>query len=155
LSSSQLHKAESSKSINLTPPGSNPPSTSTKHKRTGSLDNSNIFRTPKHARDIHESIKYLDHLTRDQRNILQKAKKALGQLTAEQAKLQAANGRLKNQLEELKSKKRKKKITVDPNTLFANVDGIKKALEEASKTKAEAEARKPQGPAKKATTLGN
>jgi hypothetical protein len=34
-------------------------------------------------------------------------------------------------------------VTVDPNTLFANVDGIKKALGEA-----EAEARKPQGAAK-------
>jgi transposase-like protein len=32
----------------------------------------------KHPRDIHESIKQLDNLTRDQRNIFQKAKKALG-----------------------------------------------------------------------------
>jgi TPP-dependent trihydroxycyclohexane-1,2-dione (THcHDO) dehydratase len=46
------------------------------------------------------------------------------------------------------------KIAVDPNTLFANVDGIKKALEEASKAKAEAEGRKPQGVAKKAIALG-
>jgi hypothetical protein len=50
--------------------------------------------------------------------------------------------------------KQKLKISVDPNTLFANVDGIKTALEEASKAKAEAEGRKPQGVAKKAITLG-
>jgi hypothetical protein len=45
--------------------------------------------------------------------------------------------------------KRKLKFAVDPNTLFANVDGIKKALEEASEAKAEAERRVPQGVAKK------
>jgi hypothetical protein len=33
--------------------------------------------------------------------------------------------------------KRELKIAVDPNTLFANVDGIKKALEEASEAKAD------------------
>jgi hypothetical protein len=59
------------------------------------------------------------------------------------------NRRLGNQLEEVKSMKRKLKISVDLNTLFANVDVIKKALEEASKAKAEAEGRKPQGVAKK------
>jgi hypothetical protein len=48
------------------------------------------------------------------------------------------NRRLGNQLEEVKSIKRKLKIVVDLNTLFENVDGIKKALEEASKIKAEA-----------------
>jgi hypothetical protein len=31
------------------------------------------------------------------------------------------------------------KNAVDPNTLFANVDGIKKALEEASEAEAEAD----------------
>jgi hypothetical protein len=74
--------------------------------------------------------------------MLQKAKKALGQLTNEQAKLQAANRRLENQLE-LQSKKQKSKISVDPSTLFANVDRIKQALEEASQAKVEAEAQKP------------
>jgi hypothetical protein len=50
--------------------------------------------------------------------------------------------------------KRELKISVDPNTLFADVDGIKKALEEASEAKAEAEGRKPQGVAKKIYNLG-
>jgi hypothetical protein len=36
----------------------------------------------------------------------------------------------------VKSTKWKSKITGGPNTLFANVDGIKKAFEEASKAKA-------------------
>jgi hypothetical protein len=62
------------------------------------------------------------------------------------------NRRLGNQLEEVKSVKQKLKITVDLNTLFANADGIKKALEDSSKAKAEG--RKPQGAAKKAITLG-
>jgi hypothetical protein len=49
---------------------------------------------------------------------------------------------------------RKLKIAVDPNTLFPNVDGIKNALEEASKAKAEVEGQKPQGVAKKIYNLG-
>jgi hypothetical protein len=82
LSPSQVHIVNSSKPINPIFPTSNLPSTSTKCKRTGSLDNCNIFRPPKHPRNIHESIYQLENPTRDQRNILQKAKKALGQLTA-------------------------------------------------------------------------
>jgi hypothetical protein len=85
---------------------------------------------------------------------LQKAKKALDQLISEQAKLQVANRRLEHQLEEVQSKKRKPKITVDPNTLFTNAHRIKQALGQASKAKVEAEAQKPQQIATKATTLG-
>jgi hypothetical protein len=50
--------------------------------------------------NIHESIEKLGNLTRDQRTVFQKAKKALGQLTTEKAKLKATNRRLENQLEE-------------------------------------------------------
>jgi hypothetical protein len=57
------------------------------------------------------------------------------------------------QSEELQSNKRKSKITVDPNTLFANVDRIEQALEQATKAKVEAEAQKPQQ-ITNATTLG-
>jgi hypothetical protein len=154
LNPSQVDIVNSSKPTNPIFPSSNLPSTPTNRKRTGSLDNCNIFWTPKHPPNIHDSINQLDNLTRDQRNILQKAKKVPGQLTAKQAKLQVVNRRLGNQLEEVKSMKWKLKIAVDQNTLFVNVDGIKKALEEASEAKAETEGRKPQGVAKKAITLG-
>jgi NAD kinase len=43
-------------------------------------------------------------------------------VTAEQAKLQTINRQLQKQLKEFESNKGKNKITVDPNTLFANVD---------------------------------
>jgi hypothetical protein len=59
------------------------------------------------------TINQLDNLTKDQHAILQKAKKALGQLAAEQTKPQAATRRLENRLEELKSDKQKTKITLD------------------------------------------
>jgi DNA-binding transcriptional regulator GbsR (MarR family) len=48
----------------------------------------------------------------------------------------------------------KTRITVDSNTLFAIVDGIKKVLEEAFKAKIEVEIQKAQEVAKKAKTLG-
>jgi hypothetical protein len=43
------------------------------------------------------------------------------------------------QLDDLGSKQKKKKIAEDPNTLFANVEGIKLSLDEAAKAKAEAD----------------
>jgi hypothetical protein len=50
--------------------------------------------------------------------------------------------------------KRKLTIAVGLNTLFPTVDGINKALEEPSKTNAEAAGRKPQGVAKNSYNFG-
>ena len=69
-------------------------------------------------------MKMLGPLTRDQRTTFLKASKALGEVTAQQAKLHAANNQLHRRVEELESKKRKKKVTLDPNTAFANVESI-------------------------------
>jgi hypothetical protein len=95
----ELFPVNFSGSINPISPSLNPPPTPTKCKRTSSLDGSDIFQTPKYPLDIHESIEKPSNLTQDQRTVSQKANKALGQLTAEQAKLKATNRRLENQLE--------------------------------------------------------
>ena len=71
----------------------------------------------------------LDSLNREQRTVLQKASKAVVNLTATHALLETSNRQLQVQLEELQAKK-VKKIAADPNTLFANVETIKRAMDE-------------------------
>ena len=80
LNSSQIH------TTNPPPPGT------PKHPRDSRGDPSTIFPTPKHPRDIHRSIQQLGSgLNREQRTVLQKASKAIGKLTAEQALTEANN----------------------------------------------------------------
>ena len=64
--------------------------------------------------------------------MLHKASKAIGKLTAEQALAEANNRQLQVQLEELRAKK-KRTVTVDPNSLFANIETIKQSMDEAAK----------------------
>jgi hypothetical protein len=101
-----------------------------------------LFPTPKHPRHIYTAVKKCAKPpTADQRVILHKASKAIGRLTTKQALTEACNRKLQSQLEELQSRQRKKKITVDPNSLFANVDAIKLAMDEAAKAQEEKEKR--------------
>ncbi|KAI5777708.1 hypothetical protein EDC01DRAFT_782444 [Geopyxis carbonaria] len=93
------------------------------------------FTPPKGPRDPQESIKKLQRttkLSRDQRVVIQKAAKALAKLTTQNARLATATNRsLRTQLEDLKSKTTKKKIAVDKNSQFANIETIKLAMNEA------------------------
>jgi len=75
----------------------------------------------------------LGSLIRDQRTIFQKAQQALGKVTAQYDLLHATNQHLQLQLNELESKKKKRKVILDPNTMFTNVESIKKSLEKAEK----------------------
>jgi len=97
-----------------------------------------FFHTPKHPRDIHESMKMFGPLTRDQCTVFLKASKALGEVTPQQAKLHATNNQLHQQVEDLESKTRKKKVTLDPKTVFANVETIKLSLEAEKRARVEA-----------------
>ena len=105
------------------------PSTPSTPKRQRS-DSHTIFPIPKHPRDTYDSIKKLGSLNREQCTVLQTASKAIGNSTATQALLETSNCRLQVQLEELQAKETKKRVAVDPNTLFANVETIKRAMDE-------------------------
>ena len=48
---------------------------------------------------------------------------------------------LQSQLEDLKGPKRRKRVAVDPNTKFANIDSIKEAIGEAEKEEVRAKAK--------------
>ena len=71
-------------------------------------------------------------------------------MTGEQAKLVAENRRLQLQVEDLQSKKKKKKVALDPNTVFANVEVIKRSLEEAEQMRVREEMQKAKTAEKKA-----
>ncbi|KAG0636260.1 hypothetical protein HOY80DRAFT_1055092 [Tuber brumale] len=119
------------------------------HKSCAS-DFETLLRTPKHPQDIYYAVQRLGPLTRDQQTVFQKAQKALREAAVRASILYATNERLRIQIDQLESKKKKRKVILDPNTIFANVESIKRSLEEAEKARGEAEAEKAKIAEKKA-----
>jgi hypothetical protein len=90
------------------------------------------------------------HMTeRETRVILRKAGKRIGQLTAQNAVSESKIHSLESQIEELRGPKTRKRVAVDPNTRFANIDAIKKAMDEAAEQEARIKAREPEKEAKR------
>lgn len=90
--------------------------------------------TPQSSRDVYiaqQTLLQSEILSRDTRIILSKAGKAIGILNSKAALLESTNAKLSYLLDELKSKKKKKRITVDLNERFANIDKIHAAVEAA------------------------
>ena len=56
---------------------------------------------------------------------------------------------LESQIEELRGPKTYKRVVVDPNTRFANINIIKKVIDEAIEQKARIKARQPEKEAKR------
>jgi len=78
---------------------------------------------------------------RKTRALLQKVARRFEQLTADVAYKEAQIYSLQSQLEDLRGPKKRKRVAVDPNTKFANVDLIKEAIGEAEKEEARAKAK--------------
>jgi hypothetical protein len=90
------------------------------------------------------------HMTqRETQAILRKAGKRIGQLAAQNAVSESKIRSLEAQLEELRGPKTRKRVVVDPNTKFANIDAIKKAMDEATEQEARIKARESEKEAKK------
>ena len=64
--------------------------------------------------------------------MLHKAGKVIGKANTRAAELEAENARLKHQLDRLQSNRPKKRVAVNPNTQFANIDSIKQAFDKAA-----------------------
>ncbi|KAG0132722.1 DDE superfamily endonuclease-domain-containing protein [Tuber indicum] len=150
LNSSQIHRTGTPPS---TPPHMTPislPLPPSTPKPSTIVHTEYILQTPKHPRDIYEAVKTLGPLTRGQRTAFQKVGKALGEVTMQLGQLQATNRQLQLHVEELEMKKRKKKVVLDPNRVFANVDSIKRSLEAEETARVEARAKKARIAEKKA-----
>ncbi|KAL1957865.1 hypothetical protein VTO42DRAFT_5430 [Malbranchea cinnamomea] len=87
--------------------------------------------TPRKLQDIERAIRELDKqgkLDRSERRFFQKTARLVGQLAAQQAGLESTINKLANELQD----KKKKRVQVDPNTRFANIQQIKEALDAAA-----------------------
>jgi len=71
-------------------------------------------------------------------------------VTARHGILHPTNKHLQQQLTGLESKKKKRKVILDPNTIFANVESIKRSLQKAEKVRIAGEAEKARIAEKKA-----
>jgi hypothetical protein len=97
-------------------------------------DQPNVIATPKKPRDMYRMIQglYNEHTpNRKTRLLLQKVSRQLERLTVEAVYKDAQIYSLQSQLEDLKGLKIRKRVAVDLNTKFANVDSIEQAIEEA------------------------
>jgi hypothetical protein len=81
-----------------------------------------------------------DKLSRTSRTMFRKAGKAFAGISVELANVRSANEGLQSQLD-LKTGGQRKKVTLDPNQTFADINSIKKAQEAAALATAAREAK--------------
>ena len=100
--------------------------------------------TPQKPHDMRQVIQYLDsheNLGRGCRLALLKASKAIGELVAHTANheaiIQCQNSRIEGLLH---AASKRKAIPTDPNTQFANIEGIHEGMAKAAEAQAQAEA---------------
>ena len=74
--------------------------------------------------------------------LLQKVARRFEQLTVDVAYKEAQIYSLQSQLEDLKGPKIRRRVAVDLNTKFANINSIKQAVEEAEEIEAKVRAKK-------------
>jgi hypothetical protein len=112
------------------------------------------FSTPQKAQDIYQAQQLLlrsESLSRSTRLVLGKAGKAISLANAHSAQLQAENQRLKSQLEQLQSTHTRKRVKVDQNDRFNNVESIKAAIDRAAAQAAQASTKETEKAAKAAS----
>ena len=81
---------------------------------------------------------------------MQKTSHLIEELNAKQAMNQATIHKLSSQLESFRSAKVKKGVQLDPNSKFADIEKIKKAIDEAAVLEARLQQRHPEIEAEKA-----
>jgi hypothetical protein len=78
-----------------------------------------------------------ESLSRTTRLLFQKAGKALAIANSQAAKQEAEIARLQHQLEASAPQKKRKRITIDQNQRFADVESIKRAIDSAAAEEAQ------------------
>ena len=77
--------------------------------------------------------------------------KRIRQLSAQNAVYESKADSLEPQIEKLRGPRTRKRVVLDPNTRFANIDAIKKATDEAAEREARIKARELEKEAKRTT----
>ena len=98
-----------------------------------------IHRTPQRAQDVYlsqSSLQKSENLSRSTRLVLQKAGKAISTANARAARQEEELFQLRHQLQTTTSTRKRKRIQVDLNERFANIDSIKSAIDETAAVEA-------------------
>jgi hypothetical protein len=94
-----------------------------------------LYRTPQKPQDVYaaqKSLHRLERLPRAAHIVLQKAGKAIAIANTRAARQEAEISKLQYQLEATSSTKKRKRIAIDQNQRFADVDSIKRAIDQAA-----------------------
>jgi hypothetical protein len=114
---------------------------STPPPRSINIDSSSaLYRTPQKPQDVYTAQKSLhraERLPQAAHIVLQKAGKAIAIANSRAAAQEAEISRLKYQLEAISSTKKRKRITIDQNQRFADVESIKHMIDQAAALEAQ------------------
>ena len=112
-----------------------------------------VFNTPRSSQALYRAQQQLlqsESLSRSTRLVLGKAGKAIAAANTRAAQLQSENERLKHQLDSSIVTRSRKRVRVDPNTRFSNVEAIKTAIDHAAALQAQQTAKSPEKEARRA-----
>jgi hypothetical protein len=112
-----------------------------------------VFNTPQSSQALYKAQQTLllsETLSRSTRLVLGKAGKAIAAANTRAAELQAENQRLKYQLDSTRVTQSRKRVHINPNERFSNVESIKAALDRAAALKAQQDSTTPEKEAQKA-----
>jgi hypothetical protein len=115
-----------------------------------------IYSTPQSSQALYKSQQILqrsESLSRSTRLVLGKAGKAIARANTRAAQLEAENKRLQYQLTQVKSTQSRKRVRIDQNERFSNVEAIKAAIEQATAKAAENASKSPTKEAAVAVTV--
>jgi hypothetical protein len=112
-----------------------------------------IFTTPQSSQALYKARQQLllsETLSRSTRIVLGKAGKAIAAANTRAAQLEAENQRLKYQLDSTRITRVRKRVQVNPNERFSNVESIKAAIDRAAALQAQQSNISPEKEAQKA-----
>ena len=112
-----------------------------------------LFTTPRSSQALYKAQKQLElseSLSRSTRLVLGKAGKAITEANTRAAQLEAENQRLKYQLHSTTVTRVRKRVQVNPNQRFSNVESIKAAIDRAAAQQAQQASTSPENKAQKA-----
>jgi hypothetical protein len=127
----------------VTPPAANQASTISEQ----------VFNTPRSSQALYKAQQQLllsESLSRSTRIVLSKAGKAIAEANTRAAQLEADNQRLQHQLDYHKITRTRKRVQVNPNERFSNVESIKAAIDRAAALQAQQAITSPEKEAQKA-----
>ncbi|RYN21200.1 hypothetical protein AA0115_g9842 [Alternaria tenuissima] len=114
-----------------------------------------VITTPRRSQDLYKQQQQLgqsEQLSRATRVLLSKAGKALAAANTLNAALYTDNLKLQHQANQLKIKKPKKRVHLEPNKRFVNVEAIKAAMDAAAASAAQKTRKQTREAAQKAPT---